>query len=401
MKRFAILASIAVLLAVCCVALLLRAAGKLPDQFYDASGAELKGPPGSIIRSEPMQAFDGAVAWRILYRSTGLNGEPIAVSGVVVAPETWMAKGGAPVVAWAHPTTGIARKCAPSLDADAFRPGKYIPGQSTPGLADMIKRGFVIAATDYVGLGTAGPHPYLVGLSAGRSVLDSVRAARALTGAGEQFVVWGHSQGAHAALWVGQIAADYAPDLKAAGVAAAAAPTDLASLFEDDKDTLAGEAFGALILLSWSRVYDTPLDRIVDSRAIVPMDWIGAECMTTRLGLMIDGVALRFLKQHFLKADPVTTEPWRDYVIRNTPTHLPPYLPLFIAQGNQDTVVLPAVTNIFVSRFCKRGGVAKVDEMNADHLSVASLSARAAIEWIADRFERRPMPNDCEKVAAG
>ncbi len=73
------------------------------------------------------------------------------------------------------------------------------------------------------GLGTAGPHPYLVGLSEARAVLDSVRAAREIAGAGasDRFAVWGHSQGGQAALFSGLIADTYAPELRLAGVAAA------------------------------------------------------------------------------------------------------------------------------------------------------------------------------------
>ncbi len=73
-------------------------------------------------------------------------------------------------MAWAHPTTGIVSKCAPSLARILFR--------TIQGLHEMLQRGYLIAATDYPGLGTAGPHPYLVGISEGRAVLDSVRAAR-------------------------------------------------------------------------------------------------------------------------------------------------------------------------------------------------------------------------------
>jgi len=40
-------------------------------------------------------------------------------------------------------------------------------------------------------------HPYLIGESEGRAVLDSVRTARDLpdAGASHRFAVWGHSQG--------------------------------------------------------------------------------------------------------------------------------------------------------------------------------------------------------------
>ncbi len=71
------------------------------------------------------------------------------------------------------------------------------------GLRQLIEQGAVVAATDYPGLGTAGPHPYLVGDSEARAVIDSVRAAHSLPGVGDgnSFAVWGHSQGGQASLY--------------------------------------------------------------------------------------------------------------------------------------------------------------------------------------------------------
>ena len=138
-----------------------------------------------LDRSEPFDgAPDGAAAYRVLYKSQGLQGEPIAVSGVVIIPGGLPPANGRPIVAWAHPTTGIVPKCAPSLARVFF--------QSIQGLNEMLQRGYVVAATDYPGLGTAGPHPYLVGISEGRAVLDSVRVARSMPGAGGglAFAVW-------------------------------------------------------------------------------------------------------------------------------------------------------------------------------------------------------------------
>src|SRR6476646_670978 len=61
----------------------------------------------------------------------------------------------------------------------------------------MIGQGYIVVATDYPGLGTAGIHPYLIGESEARAVVDSVRAARDMpnSGATNRFAVWGHSQG--------------------------------------------------------------------------------------------------------------------------------------------------------------------------------------------------------------
>src|SRR5277367_2791256 len=173
--------------------------------FYQASAEEIAGPPGTLIRSEPMLfAPAGALAWRVLYRSTGLHGEPIAVSGVIVIPPGPPPPGGRPIVAWAHPTSGVVPHCAPSLAIFVF--------QSMMGLRQLIEQGAIVAATDYPGLGTVGPHPYLVGASEARAVIDSVRAARNITGVdgGSDFAVWGHSQGGQAALYTGLIASSYA-----------------------------------------------------------------------------------------------------------------------------------------------------------------------------------------------
>ena len=63
----------------------------------------------------------GAQAYRILYRSTGLSGEPIAVSGVAIVPPGPPPEQGRPIVAWAHPTTGVVPHCAPSLALFVFQ----------------------------------------------------------------------------------------------------------------------------------------------------------------------------------------------------------------------------------------------------------------------------------------
>jgi hypothetical protein len=54
--------------------------------FYRASAAEVAaGAPGTLIRTETIGGAPGrAHAYQVLYRSTGLHGEPIAVSGVVL-----------------------------------------------------------------------------------------------------------------------------------------------------------------------------------------------------------------------------------------------------------------------------------------------------------------------------
>ena len=62
--------------------------------------------------------------------------------------------------------------------------------------------------------------------------------------------MWGHSQGGHASLYTGELAASYAPDLKLVGVAAAAPATYLAELFDADKSSPGGKDLTAMTIYS-------------------------------------------------------------------------------------------------------------------------------------------------------
>src|SRR5918992_1023642 len=115
--------------------------------------------------------------WTLLYRSTSVRGKAIGVSGFVMLPKGKPPKGGWPVVSWAHGTSGIADSCAPSRDPD----GDYTE-YAAPQFGAWLRAGYAIANTDYEGLGTPGVHPYLVGRSEGRGVVDIVRASRQLDG---------------------------------------------------------------------------------------------------------------------------------------------------------------------------------------------------------------------------
>ncbi len=278
----------------------------------------------------------GATAYRVLYRSTGLRGEPIAVSGVVIVPPGPAPAGRRTVIAWAHPTSGIVPRCAPSRAFFVF--------QTIQGLREMVRQGHVVVATDYPGLGTPGPHPYLVGASEGRAVLDGVRAVASVpwTQAGRRFGVWGHSQGGHAALYAGLLAGDYAPDLQLVGVAAAAPATDLAALLTDDIGTQAGKNLTAMTLWSWSRVFGAPLDRVVSPLAVPIIDVLAQECIETPLDLKLRERTARPLERAFLAVPDLTAvEPWRSLLADNDPGVLPPSIPVFLSQGSADAIGTP------------------------------------------------------------
>jgi acetyl esterase/lipase len=376
-------------------------AGIAPDTafaqtaFYAYTAAEAIGQPGSIIRIESMEGAPlGANAYRILYRSTGLGDEPIAVSGVVVVPAGDPPKEGRPIVAWAHPTTGIVPRCAPSEAFFVF--------QNMMGLRDMVRRGYIVAMTDYPGLGTEGPHPYLVGNSEARAVLDSVRAARLLAGAfaGDRYAVWGHSQGGQAALFVGMISGTYAPELHLVGVAVAAPATDLQTLLRDDAETDGGRNITAMTLWSWTRVYKAPLNGVIDPSVMPAVDALASECLESVGDMVERHYSQRPLETRFLTVKDITDiEPWRSLLIQNTPGTLPPDIPVFIAQGDADGLVRPAVTREYAARLCRAGSAVSYLSMpGVRHGFAGAKSAIPAVAWIADRFADLQPPSSCSDL---
>ncbi len=348
--------------------------------------------PGSLIRMEAMPgAPDGATAYRILYVSTGLSGEPIPVSGVVIIPAGRVPAGGRRIVAWAHPTTGIVTRCAPSLARVFFA--------SIQGLSEMLSRGYIVTATDYPGLGTPETHPYLVGASEGRAVLDSVRAARLVPGAdaGSDFAVWGHSQGGHAALYTGLLAKQYAPELHLVGVAAAAPATDLQALMTEDRGTKGGNNITAMTLWSWSRVYGAPMTPVVTPEAMPAIDRLAGLCIERWFDVYLRRGATSALEEGFLKVPNLAEiEPWHGLLAENTPDPLPPDIPAFVAQGGADALVRPSVTSAYVEALCRRGSEVRFELLpRVGHAFVARDAAADAVAWIASRFAGAAPPNDC------
>lgn len=173
--------------------------------------------PGTVLSSAaatlPPELASLGTGKRIEYVSTNLSGGAVTVTGLVITPKKKTHR----TVVWGHGTTGIADQCAPSDHPAVFWP------EARAAVAELLKRGWTVAAPDYPGLGTPAPHPYLVGGTTARSMIDSVKAARSLDSSlSTQYAIDGHSQGGQGALFAGQLAPSYDGPLVLRGVSAIA-----------------------------------------------------------------------------------------------------------------------------------------------------------------------------------
>ncbi|MDQ6778240.1 MAG: lipase family protein [Actinomycetota bacterium] len=363
-----------------------------PGPFYVQPAPLPLGPPGTVVRAQPLAgAPGGARAWKILYLSRSYTGKRTAVSGLLFAAPTPPPGGGRDVVAFTHGTVGVDPSCAVSNGT------KFWP--HIDGLAQFLRAGDVVVVPDYQGLGTAGPHPYLVGDAEATATLDAVRAAHlfAPAHAGTRFVVWGASQGGQAALFTGQEARGYAANLDLVGVAAAAPATDLEELFKVNRDGTFGRVLSAYTLDMWSQVYpQLHLGQVVTRLAQPVVRALSNICIGADNGPIAAAAVSLALKISYLHTLPWDFDPWRSLLKLNTPGAAKIPAPIFITQGGADMLVRPAVTAAFAKRLCEQR--ATVDYRaypGVDHIRAGPDTASDVARWIAERFAGAKAPSTC------
>ena len=367
------------------------------DPFY-APPQPLDAAPGTLLRTEPLSFADpvettdveGGTAYRMLYVSARPDGTAAVSGAMVFIPDTPAPDEGRPVLAWAHGTVGMGDACAPS--------------RSTKGINDMagwleqaLSLGWVVVATDYVGLGTPGPELYLVAQAEVNDIVHSVQAVRQwdLAGAGARYAVYGHSQGGHSSLWAGHLAEDIDPSLDLVGVAAAAPAAMLPEIVSVQWDTAAGWAIGPEALVAWRAVDPSlPLEGVVTDAGVNNSERLADACIMLAA---LEGLARNDLGQSFFAVDPVTAPGWSKVIEDQTPPPLPADMPVFVAQGTADEVVLAWPNSLLQEEWCAAGSSLSMLWMGGvDHMKAAITAGPQAITWIADRFADRPVARTCD-----
>ncbi|MGY2402201.1 alpha/beta hydrolase family protein [Pseudomonas sp. SDO5271_S396] len=220
-------------------ALVATSAGAVDGQVYtpeSTSATERPKDAGDLLSAKaithlaPSLVSAAGRADQITYRSYSLDGRPVVVSGALLTPDGKPPKGGWPVVSWAHGSSGTHDQCAPSkvLNQD----GKVDLYGYAGFVAQLLKAGYAVVATDYEGLGTPGEHPYIVADSEGRGVIDAVRAGlRAEPRLSSRWFAVGHSQGGQAAIAAGELAQTWGKGLDFRGTIGIAPVTNVGQAY--------------------------------------------------------------------------------------------------------------------------------------------------------------------------
>jgi hypothetical protein len=357
--------------------------GPAGDAFYTPPSPLPAGRPGDVIWQRKKTESAESTTYRVLYRSTNATGAPIAVSGLVIVPKNALLPF-APVVGVAPGTIGLGDTCAVSRN-DVLGP-IYVP-------SDLVKRGFALAVTDYEGLGTPGRHTYVVGRSEGRAVIDVVRAATRLgvgLSAGSPVGFWGYSQGGGGAMWAGELAPSYGPELQVKGIAAGGIPADLIAV----KNFLNGgigfgfmaaaasgldAAYPELNLQKYLNVEGKKLFASAENMCVVDILFQG---LFRKIG-------------DFTTTDPTQQPDWQARLKENALGSSPPKVPVFMYHGIVDEIIPYAQADALRLAYCRAGVKVTWSIQIGEHATTMVSGAPDAMNYLTDRLKGVPAGSNC------
>jgi pimeloyl-ACP methyl ester carboxylesterase len=326
----------------------------------------------------------------VLYSSRTPQGAKDAISGSVSVPKGKPPKGGWPVITWAHGTTGVADACAPSRDfqgSPANTGETYINGD----LNAWLRAGYAVLRTDYEGLGTPGKHPYLIGTSEGRSVLDIVAAARQLDpNISKRYLISGHSQGGQAALFAAGLASSWQPKLKLRGTVAFAPAShilDQTSLLPALTSPSGLTALATLIVDGASTQSSAiNVNQILSDPVLQFYPLLQSQCLS-RLGASdeLGGIAPSQLERS--GADLSAINP----VLAAMNPLVKTSAPILIPQGEADTTVFPVFTNKLKDELIANGDqVTYKTYPGINHVGVVTAGEADALAFFQAQLTARP-----------
>lgn len=359
--------------------------------FYQAPAQAPAGAkPGDLIWARSLSAPSGSEGFALLYWSTAMNGALVPVSAVLFRPT---GQAGAPegqqraVLAWAHGTFGLGDSCAPT---QGYFQGI---GASIPVVEAAIREGMVFVATDYQGLGTPGPHPFMVNEAAGRNVLDSIRAAARFAGGGEtQAVVMGQSQGGAATLFAAEEVAGYAPDVKLRGAVAIAPPSRMDVL---DGQLSGGRYFGYVLMAIHGYAVAYP-ELAGDEAALTP---VGQEALK-KIPEQCAGETIQEFQNRteaeFGTAAVLDSPDFAKRIQENDPGHTKTDVPIFIVHGEVDDTIPVSNSRELLRQYCSVGVTVSAQFYpQKGHLDVFGAALNEIVPFLKSRLAGTPASTNC------
>jgi fermentation-respiration switch protein FrsA (DUF1100 family) len=357
------------------------------DAFYRAPPPPAGAKAGDVIWARSVPAPPGSRGWIMLYWSADPAGRLVAVSGVTFEP-TRPPDSPRAILAWGHGTFGLGDQCAASR---GFIGGS---GPSVPLVQAAVQNDLAFVATDFRGLGTPDPHQYLVNQTAGRDVLDSIRAAATLTGAGPtpRALVMGQSQGGGAALFAAELQPTYAPDVQLLGAVGVSVPSDLGKL---DGQLSGGNYVGYVLMTIYGYRAAYPSlaadDPLLTPAGRLALQKIAGQCTNDILGEFSGRKESEFGAAEALHAPDFSAR-----LTENEPGRIPTSVPILLVHGGADDTIPVQDSADLLAAFCSVGAtVSRTVYPDSGHVDVLDTALPDIVPWLSNRLAGTPTAARC------
>jgi dienelactone hydrolase len=364
---------------------------------------------------------NGVVMYRYRY-TTQDRGLPVEATGMIAVPghlaaaptEPW------PVALLLHGYAGAWDACAPSADD--------MIGPAVPAL--LASQGFAVVAPDYIGMAGTGapstaPHAPLVGEQVAIGAWDALRAGLELLrgelaseyegSLRDDVVIWGASQGGHAAFFVELAGPYYGAEFTVAGVVAASPAHDQLSVVADALDHYSDSSgLAALALVGMWRWYGVPDDLLglltneepyFFADAVVELlEGAGDECeFELDFEVEVDEVEDIYTPGFISSVragdwDAVT--PWSCFLRENSPSSSSierlRETPVLTVYGQEDTLVVPSLQEADFATLCGQGWqLQQLQCQGAPHAETTLWSLDEQVAWLRQRLAGEELGATC------
>ncbi|MFE2958475.1 lipase family protein [Nocardia tengchongensis] len=365
-----------------------------PDPFYTAPadlGGHTNGDP-LAWRSVSLFGLSSRLplnSWQIQYLTTDSEGKPVTTIATVVEPSApWRGPGSRPLLAYASAEDSLTTACAPSA---TLRGPLNLSSQTTldlPFLLGPLMFGWALVIPDY-----EGPQSrFLDGVMSGRALLDGIRAARRFPSTGlanSPTGVWGYSGGAFAALWAGQLHAQYAPELPLTGIAAGGIPADIPAIANAADG---GPKAALALLITAALIRNEPranIEGLLNKRSTAMLADVTKRCGTG----LLSTYAGTHVRDYSVAADLFAHPTILAAAHRQELGSITPDVPLYLYHSNADEMIPSAGVHALINRYCSIGStLTQRFSSIPGHTGAATVEALGALRYLGDRFAGPPTP---------
>jgi acetyl esterase/lipase len=335
---------------------------------------------------DPAPVRNGVTAYRVVYRTVGIGGEPTTASQLVALPKNDTSD--LPVVSWLHGTTVYRGDVASVKDTSSDRAAALL----------FASTGKAVSAPDYLGLGEGpGAHPYGHPEATVSAPIDALRSARELAGRhgrtlDERVLISGFSQGGPATMLVGRALADGADSYFEPGaLAPVGGPFNLTRFVADAADDRIANAqlYLAYLATAWDRMfglYDVPQQAFREPYASQVDILFDGNHQPQEIVTALPKTSKELFTDDFLDSVRQPSPVWRRHLAPlDTTCDWRPEVPVHLYQAAGDRDVVFDNVRHCESQLTAKGVQPEVSDLGEmDH----NTSVRRAVPLIAEEFSR-------------